>query len=207
MTISKGRPWGETAVLDEGATIVHSDREAAATLAAARLEGRPLPTIGLLGGDLCRTLGGRGDERGLYAPTARRYPIDLGLAELDGVPHVFVAHVIARRAWWRGRAVAVMNAQWLGTWDLGPRSHPNDGLLDVSDGTMPLGDRLKARRRLATGTHIPHPGIATSRVRRLEVSFASPLPVMVDGVAVGSGRELRVEVVADAFHVVISAIA
>lgn len=204
MTISKGQPWGETAMLDDGAAVVRSDREAAAILGAARLAGRPLPTIGLLGGDLCRTLGGRESEQGLRAPTARRYPIDLGLVELDGVSHVFVAHVIARRSWWWGRAVAVMNAQWLGTWDLGPKSHPNDGLLDVSDGMMPLGDRLKARRRLATGTHIPHPGIATSRVRHLEVTFDSPLPVMVDGVAVGSGRELRVEIVPDAFHVVIS---
>ena len=38
-----------------------------------------------------------------------------------------------------------MNAQWLGDWDLGPRSHPNDGLLDVTDGTLPFGDRWKAR--------------------------------------------------------------
>ncbi len=29
-----------------------------------------------------------------------------------------------------------MNAQWLGAWDLGPKSHPGDGLLDVSDGNL-----------------------------------------------------------------------
>ncbi len=32
-----------------------------------------------------------------------------------------------------------MNAQWLGSWDLGPRSHPNDGLLDLTDGDPAAG--------------------------------------------------------------------
>ena len=76
--------------------------------------------------------------------------------------HWFVAHLVARRSWWRGRVVAAMNAQWLGAWDLGPRSHPDDGLLDVTDGTLPLGDRLKARRRLPDRHPPPHPGAAPS---------------------------------------------
>ena len=41
-----------------------------------------------------------------------------------------------------------MNAQWLGDWDLGPRAHPGDALLDVTDGAP-------AARRPAQG---PAPG-------------------------------------------------
>ena len=78
------------------------------------------PPLGLLGGDLCRTLGGPGDEaaaavgRGHDASRRpRRGPAST--ARL----HWFVAHLVARRSWWRGRVVAAMNAQWLGA--LGPR--------------------------------------------------------------------------------------
>ncbi len=122
--------------------------------------------IGLVGGDLCHTLGGLGDESRLHGAEAMRFPVDLAVAEVDGVEHCFVAHLIVRGRWWRGRAITIMNAQWLGDWDLGPRSHPNDGLLDVSDGRLGLADRMAARSRVRTGTHLPHPGIATSRVAR-----------------------------------------
>ncbi len=56
-----------------------------------------------------------------------------------------------------------MNAQWIGSWDVAPRSHPNDGLLDRCEGDLSLDDRWKARGRLPSGTHVPHPGIAEQR--------------------------------------------
>src|SRR4029450_5976164 len=114
-----------------------------------RRAGEPVPPLGLLGGDLCRTLGGRGDEARLRSPEATRLPVDLGAVLLDGRLHWFVAHLIARRGWWSGRIVAAMNAEYLGPWDVAPRSHPNDGRLDTLDGDLPVGERLKARRRLA----------------------------------------------------------
>ena len=101
--------------------------------------------------------GRAGREARLRSDDAMTFPIDVGAALLDGRLHWFVAHLVARRSWWRGRLVAVMNAQWLGAWDLGPKSHPGDGLLDISDGKPPLSDRLQARRRLPLGTHVPAP--------------------------------------------------
>ena len=89
---------------------------------SCRRAGQTLPTLGLLGGDLCRTLGGPGDEARLRSDDAMTFQVDVGAALLDGRLHWFVAHLIARRSWWRGRLVAVMNAEWLGAWDLGPRS-------------------------------------------------------------------------------------
>lgn len=159
--------------------------------------------IGLLAGDLCRTMSGPGSEHRLRSRDARRYPIDLGHAIVDGESHLFVAHVIARRRWWWGRVVAVMNAQWLGSWDLGPRSHPNDGLVDISDGSLVFSDRLKARKRLATGTHLPHPAIATTRTSHRELTFARPLNIWIDGVLIGPASTLTIDVEPDAFTVVI----
>ena len=59
----------------------------------------PLGEIGLIGGDLCATLGGLGDRARLLTDEAFRAPIDVVRAELDGRPHWFVAHLVARRRW------------------------------------------------------------------------------------------------------------
>ena len=165
--------------------------------------GWRIPPLGLLGGDLCRTLGGTGNEARLHSPEARRAPVDLGAVLLDGKLHWFVAHLVVRRSWWSGRIVAAMNAQFLGNWDVAPRSHPNDGRLDTFDTDLPLGDRLKARRRLPTGTHVPHPGITERRVDAAQFEFDKPTPVRLDGRPTGTVRRLSVRVEPDALICVV----
>lgn len=192
MTIEKGQPWGQQGPLAPDGVLVRDDRELRRVVEAALAAGRELPEVGLLGGDLCRTVGGRGDEARLRSDEAVRLPIDVARVDLDGEVHHFVSHMVARRSWWRGRVVAVMNAQWIGTWDVAPRSHPNDGLLDVFDGDLSLDDRLKARRRLLTGTHVPHPGIAQRRSPVVELDFGRPVPVYLDGSPVGRARTASV---------------
>lgn len=203
MTIRKGESWGHAAPLPTGGAIVHTDAEARAVVSRARRSGAPVPTLGLLGGDLCRTLGGPGDERRLWSDDAMTFPCDLGVAEVDGERHWFVAHAIARRSWWQGRAVAAMNAQWLGSWDLGPRSHPNDGLLDITDGSMPMGDRLKARRRLPTGTHLPHPALTVTRTARADLVLEPSLDVWLDGERIGRCGHLVLSIEPDALRIVV----
>ena len=203
MTIRKRRPWGTPGRLGASGIVISRDACASALLAEARAARRALPEFGLVGGDLCATLGGLGREEHLHGPDARRYPVDLGIAVADGVEYVFVAHVIVRRRWWRGRIVAAMNAQWYGSWDLGPKSHPNDGLLDVSDATLRFADKLAARRRVKTGTHVPHPDIAVRRTAEASFDFDPASLLEVDGVAVGTVRHLEVSVEPDAFEVVI----
>jgi len=203
MTIEKGGDWGQPAPLPADGVVVHDDREARATVTAARRAGAPLPTIGLLGGDLCRTLGGTGDAGRLRSAEAMTFPVDLGTVLIDGTIHWFVAHLVARRTWWRGRVVVAMNAQWLGSWDLGPRSHPDDGLLDVSDGDLSLSDRWKARSRLPTGTHVPHPGIAVRRTPSLQLDLDPTLDIWLDGEKVARGSSVVLRVEPDALQVVI----
>lgn len=203
MTIRKHQPWGEPGVLAANGVVVSSDVEASRAVAAARAAGIEPPELGLLGGDLCATMSGTGSEAHLYGPEARRYPVDLGIAVADGVEHVFVAHVLVRRPLWRGRILAAMNAQFLGPWDLGPKSHPNDGLLDVSDARLGFAEKLAARRRAPSGTHVPHPRIEVRRTRARAYRFEPGARLFVDGVAVGGVTELELRVEPDALTVVI----
>ena len=57
MPIAKGGPYGAPSAFPDDGVVVGSDAEAREVVERARRERRPPPTLGLLGGDLCRTLG------------------------------------------------------------------------------------------------------------------------------------------------------
>lgn len=198
MTIERGRGWGRPGVLPSDAVVVHSDAEARAVVEAARRENRPVPTLGLLGGDLCRTVGGRGDEARLHSADAMRLPVDLASVLIDGRLHWFVAHLVARRSWWWGEVFVAMNAEWIGPFDVAPRAHPGDGLLDTLGGRPSFDDRIKARRRLRSGTHVPHPAIVQRRLRSTQCEFDRPLDIWLDGQRVARARTLSLRVEPDA---------
>jgi hypothetical protein len=203
VSVERGAAWGTPGPLPTDGVVVSSDAEARTLIEEHRRRGAPLPTLGLIGGDLCRTLGGRGDVDRLHSPQATTFVVDIGAALVDGRLHWFIAHLIARRSWWRGRVVAVMNAQWLGRWDLGPRAHPGDGLLDITDADLSLADRVKARPRLATGSHIPHPDIEMQRVAAWQDSLSPPLDIWLDGTRLGRAANLSVRIEPDALTVVV----
>lgn len=203
MTIRRGAPWGEPGMLPPGAPVVTDDAGLRTHVEAARRHGFATPVVGVLGGDLCRTVGGPGERARLHEGGVV-LPIDVGRVDIDGETHWFCAHLVARRRWWFGAAAVVMNAQFLGDWDLGPRAHPNDGLLDLTAGTLPLGDRREARRRATTGTHLPHPALRTARGPHHELDFDPPVGVWLDGVRVArAARRLVVDVEPDAALIVV----
>lgn len=203
MTIRKGEPWGEPGPLPRHGVVVRSDGEARTIVTAARRAGEPIPPLGLLGGDLCRTLGGTGDETRLHSESATTMPVDLGAVLVDGRLHWFVAHLIVRRGWWQGRVVAAMNAQYLGAWDVVPVGHPNDGRLDVLDADLPFDERLQVRSRLKAGTHLPHPRIDQRHVAALQLDLARPTPVYLDGQDIGPAKTLSIRVEPDALICVV----
>lgn len=205
MIIRRGEPWGEAGPLGPDDPRVEDDAQLRALVEDARRAGRDLPAVGLLGGDLCRTVGGPGDATRLLGPAAVRLPVDVVRVEAEGGggPWWFVAHLVAHRRGWRGDAAVAMNAEWLGTWKLGVRSHPNDGLVDVTEGRLGWRDRLEARRRAPSGAHLPHPALHTSRVRSTTIRFARPTLVRLDGVPAGRHRKLTLCVEPDALIVVV----
>lgn len=216
MTIRRGEDWGGPGPLAPGAPVVRTDADLAAHVERARRGGGDTPEVGLLGGDLHRTLGAPArTEDDLRTGAGLRLPCDaievrLVAPDRELAPRWAVAHVVLARpgrdggpAWWRGRTVVVMNATHIGDLDLGPRAHPGDGLLDVTDGSLPRRDRRRARTRAVTGTHVPHPSLAERRVRELEVGELQGTSAWLDGVPVGPVLGARLQVVADAVVVVV----
>ena len=205
MTVRKGEAWGEAGGLPPGAVVVAGDAEARHVVEAARRANEAPPPLALAGGDLCRTLGGRGDRGRWERGEAVHVPVDLGSVLLDGRQHWFVAHLVARRSWWRGRLIGAMNAQFLGSWDVAPRAHPGDGLLDVVDAAagLPLLDRVRARGRLPAGGHVPHPQITVTRRPAVQLELAAPTPVWLDGEPVGKARILSLRLEPDALTCIV----
>lgn len=203
MTIRKGEPWGEAGTLPPDGVLVRSDEEARGVITRARRANEPVPPLGLLGGDLCRTLGGRGDEGRIRHGDAMTFPVDLGEVLLDGRLHFFIAHLVARHPLWVGRSVVAMNAAFVGALNLGPKAHPNDGLLDVTIADLRPGELLRARARARLGAHLPHPRMSMRRVAVEQVSFGRPTSIRLDGQRVGRFRDVSIRVEPDALVVVV----
>ena len=193
MTVKPGADWGEVVSMPGDLIGVSTDaalREALSQGAAVRVGG----------GDLFRTVGASPSAGG----TALELPIDLLRIVADGVATDAVAHVVARvpgrLGGWRGPILCVMNVEYLGGHDVAPRAHPNDGRFDVVEvsPSMSLRARGQAYRRLATGTHVPHPDIAARRGREETFTFDRPLQLWIDGVSTGTVRSLTVSVAPDA---------
>jgi len=195
VTIRKNEPWGEAVERPTDLRIVDSD----AAVAEAYQSGASEP-IGLAGGDLHRAVGSP-------PPRAQMQRLPIDVLEITADDHRFlaVAHVIARRSWWRGRVLAVMNVDHLGNWNVAPRAHPNDGRVDVIDvdREMTLRQRWQARSRLRVGTHVPHPMISVRTATEMAWTFVRPYGIWVDGVRVADARSLSVVVRADAFAVIV----
>jgi YegS C-terminal NAD kinase beta sandwich-like domain len=202
MPISKGEPWGTVGEAPVGVQMVRSNLELWTLVNDHRSAGTPLPVVGLLGGDLMRAVGGTGDEARFTGDVAM-LPVDLVRAESEGIAAWFVAHLVARRSWWSGPLVAVMNAEHHGTWDIAPRAHPNDGRVDVVAvaATMSRRDRLRARGRLERGAHVPHPSIEIRQRAVHEFSFDRPTRVWLDGRRWTTTRSVVVTVEPDALIV------
>jgi YegS C-terminal NAD kinase beta sandwich-like domain len=179
--IRKGEPWGEPVLPPSDLPVMADDAAAGDWVRHEREAGRSMLPLGVAGGDLARTMGGGAPGR--FSGTVVVASVDIVRVEVAGRVTWAVAHVIARRSWWRGEVHLAMNAQFLGTYDVAPRSHPNDGrvdLIDVASSTS-VRTRLQARARARTGTHLPHPELAASQTAAVEWRFERPLDLWVDG--------------------------
>jgi hypothetical protein len=197
MTIRPGAEWGRMVPRPAGLRRVGSDRRLARSLAAGAT------ALQLTGGDLHRTLG---SPTASTAGEVRALPIDvLEVVVDDGAPQIAVAHVVLRSPWWRGGplrgpVVMVMNAEFIGDWDVAPRGHPDDGRAEVVEVAADLGvrARLAARRRLPRATHVPHPSITTRSVRTATWESRRPFVVALDGETLGRCHHIEVSVAPDA---------
>ncbi len=200
MTIRPGQAWGSPIIVPPGVRVASTDRQVAELAATAGLPIRPTA------GDLAATLGiGAGRAVPAVGSTSVSCPVDVGWAVTPAGSRRFVAHCVARRSWWSGEVVLVMNAQFLAAWDVAPRSHPNDGRLDVVTvaSTMSSAQRWRASRRAPRGEHLPHPSITTARITGRHFTFERPRTIWLDGERWCRSAELTVEIEPDAIEVII----
>lgn len=198
----RGQNWGESGSLPVDGITVGTDAELRAIITEARRTHLDLPVVGLLGGDLHRTLGGRHELGNTEENKAARVTVDIGSALVDGRLYWFSAHLVAG-SWWRGRVWVAALAAYYGRWNLAPRAHPGDGLLDFLDTELGPGDRMAARKRLPAGTHVPHPKITYRRAPAAQVEFSKPTRIRLDGEDVGHAKRLSVRVEGNALDLVV----
>ncbi len=200
MTIKPGAAWGEAVPVPSDLPVVPTDRDAREFVLRQRERGSTLRPIGLGGGDLARTMGG-GRER--FTGTVTKATVDLLRVQAGERVTWAVAHVIARRAWRSGEVLFAMNAEFFGEYDVAPRSHPNDGKVDVLHVAADMSWRARraAARRARTGTHLPHPQLTMRQVTDCSTTFTRPLVVWIDGVRWGTAPELTITVEPDALTV------
>lgn len=204
MTIEKGSAWGHQGVLGEGSPVCSTDAELRDLVVRALSSGGDVPDqVGLTGGDLWRTCGSPGGGLDRLHTQALVAPIDVVQVSFDGSVTWFVAHMVLRRSWWFGRVVGAMNAEFLGDWDVGTRTHPNDGRVDVYDVRMDAVQRWRAWRRLPTGRHVPHPGISVRRVKSIDIELDRAADLYLDGEPVARTRRVGLTVLPDALTVVV----
>lgn len=201
MTISKGVNWGTVGSVPPNAVFARSDAEANEAISTTRRVGKPIPPLCLVGGDLARTLGVSNNEARLKAGEGTHVQVDLGAVLADGRLYWFVAHLVARHSWWRGPIVIAANAAFIGDFNVAPKAHPADGRLDVIEANPTFADRLKARSRLRSGTHIPHPDIKLRRCTATQLELDHPTPIRIDGVAHGKAKKLSLRVEPEALDI------
>ncbi len=202
MTIRKGDEWGTPRSAEVNERRVSNDSELAHIGYKAHREhtATEMTPFSLESGDVLRTLGISVQRQ---PKDQIVFPFDLGLVRLDGGDQLpFAAHVLVRSRFWSDKFATIMNVGWQGENYFGPRAHPNDGLIDITEGSLSVQQRLLARGRLRTGTHLPHPDLKTIRRSAHTLNFSRPTPTFVDGAAVGRYSTVEVDIIADAFYVV-----
>jgi hypothetical protein len=206
VTIRPGEAWERPAGRIDGLATARTDRELVAVAASPRVADGPAGPVLLLGGDLHRTLG---------SPVRRPDPVaaDVDVLEVtDSDTGEVLGHAVAHVVVAPGRltgglfgdVIVACNSGHVGPFELAPRAHPGDGVVDVVTVSrdMPVRQRLTALARARSGSHLPHPDITVSRVESYEIVVDRPAMVRLDGVRVGRVRALAIRVVPDAVTIV-----
>ena len=202
MNIEKSRSWGSLSPLPPDGVIIKTNKELLEKVNNCKRQGIDLPTFGLLGGDLWRTLGGRRAEERLYGGEATTLDIDLGCALLDGKIFWFCAHMFIGSKL-KGEKIFISNVAHYGKTNPAPKAHPGDGKFDMLEVKLSPFQTFKAVKRVSAGTHIPHPGIKYKQVSSEQFSFGKKLSIEIDGKNIGKFSTVSIRIENEALRVVI----
>ena len=206
MTIEKGKEWGHRGPCPRDVVTVHSERELVDTWRT-----NPQSIFVVQAGDLYSALG-----RPQWQPKeeVQFLPVDVLqvtiATEGSHVDEPFMQYAVSSieiGSWLsRQRFVCVSNCGFIGSYNIAPRAHPNDGEMDVVtvDPTMDWRQRLQARSRARLGQHVPHPQIWMERgVTHTWRKESGRERLRVDGVVIANWSSIEVAVMPDACTVVV----
>lgn len=200
MTIERGVAWGRTAQVPDNVIFVSTD---SALANCSRTD-----FVSLVGGDLFQSLGSPrpvhvGSERTVVNIDA----LECRLVQNDISSKMLAASSVVIGSWWsRTEFLCITNGGMLNGLDLTPRAHPNDGKWDVLRlrQSMDLRQRILARRRSKTGSHIPHPDISVTRVSEVSVQRSNKRQkLVIDGVLVEDWSAVHCQVLPDYWQVLL----
>ena len=224
--VEKGVPWERPASAPAEWHVEGDDATLAAAVRdhpGARIAFRPGP-----GSDLGRALGTT--RRGDAGPggSALEVSVDALRVVADGRErfgiNMLVVGVAPDRATWLSAApglrvrvadrvvhdgpataVVVASGQHLRGVDLVPRGHPGDGRAEIQVYAVSRRQRAGLRARLPQGVHLPHPDITQGATAgQVEIrADRGLLPVEIDGVATPPAQLVTVEIVPQAFVLVL----
>ncbi|MBM3638255.1 MAG: hypothetical protein FJW98_02340 [Actinobacteria bacterium] len=202
MTIQKGEEWGRRSQAESVVTVLR-DCDLAEMVKRASEHSS---SIQVQAGDTWLALG-RPHE---ISPPCETWDLTFDAIHVSAGPlqHTCFSSIVLRRSWWRGGFLVgpvwcVSLTGMLRGRNITPRAHANDGVIDVlhvSD-TMNIRQRFQAWSRASRGDHLPHRGLFVTRTPFVDIASATNLLLIVDGVRRGNVRNLRVEVVPDAWRV------
>ncbi len=200
MTIRPGEEWGTRVPSPDTLVVAEDDHDA-----ATHAPGEP---FALVRGDMHRALGHPGlPRRNSECTRVSIDALECTVHTNDGTVTVRLAFSsVTVGSWWRGEHTVVSNSGFLGDLNIAPRSHPNDGVAEVfrMDGRMSFKQRLIARRRARTGTHLPHPLLSVSRGSSVSLERRGPRErLSLDGRAVTNWSRVDVKVIPDHWMVLL----
>jgi diacylglycerol kinase family enzyme len=138
---------------------------------------------------------------------AIRLPIDMMKIEIftraNSRIQYFAASHVSSGHWLSHDFVVITNTGRCGSYDIAPRAHPNDGTLDMMklNTEMKLQQRVLARHRARTGTHVPHPSINVSRHSTIDLVRHKRARLCLDGVDIKDWKSASITVLADACYI------
>lgn len=207
MTIRKFAEWGRLIDRPNAIELCNSDAEVAKVAIHHQSCGTLIPHIHVTGGSLAASLG---NTLALSSTKVRELPIDLlhiSYRTTSGMQRTSIAanSVLMRHRWWTGQIVVITNSGYLGTWEIAPRAHPNDGVFDVVEvaTNMSIRQRLIAKQRLRHGTHTPHPSVSLRQCQSVSWNFAEPIGLYLDGEYVELTTQVHLTIEPDALNLVI----
>ena len=198
--ITRGELWGVPTTRTQTDVVVNGDLE----LASSSTDNRLI----LNGGDIAHSLGD--PQAPAIGASCTEVPIDalrlvITLTNGSTVSRIAASHVMIGH-WLRGRLICVSNSGFIGTKNVSPRAHPNDGLFDVMTlhSSMAIQQRFRARQKSFLGTHAPHPLVETSRARTIEFASTSRSEnLCVDGCRIRSWTAIQIEIVPDYWRLLV----